>query len=79
MYGVYEVYEAYEVDDVDENGRSILKQPMVSSFCQGQSSFTQISRNPQWLNISRDETFKRCLIKPPLRYECKGRALKHLL
>ena len=45
MYGVYEVYEAYEVDDVDENGTSILKQPTVSSFCQGQSSFTQISQS----------------------------------
>ena len=45
VYGVYEVYEAYEVDDVDENGRSILKRPMVSSFCQGQSSFTQISQS----------------------------------
>ena len=43
--GVYEVYEAYEVDDVDENGTSIPKQPTVSSFCQGQSSFTQISQS----------------------------------
>lgn len=42
---MYEVYEAYEVDDVDENGTSILKQPTVSSFCQGQSSFTQISQS----------------------------------
>ena len=58
MDGVYEVcsmhevYEAYEVDDVDENGTSILKLPMVSSFCQGQSSFTQALAKP---TVAKDQ------------------------
>jgi hypothetical protein len=73
---VFNVYEAY---DVDENGTSILKQPTVSSFwprpIKLYPDLAKLWRNLQW----RDEGFKHCLIKPPLRCEYKGRALKHLL
>ena len=45
LYGVYEVCGMYEAYDADENRMTVLKQPTVSSFCQGQSSFTQISQS----------------------------------